>query len=61
MPEQHLDDANIDFLLKQMGSEAVPQGMRRDPLIDLRYLGGGVAGAIELARGHRLRRIAARE
>src|SRR3984885_14538708 len=23
--EQHLDDANIDFLLEQMGSEAVPQ------------------------------------
>ena len=23
--EQHLDDANIDFLLEQMGGEAVPQ------------------------------------
>ena len=61
MSEQHLDDADIDFLLQQMGSEAVPQGMRRDPLIDPRHLGGSMTGAIELARGHRLRRIAARE
>src|SRR6267378_4036245 len=59
--EQHLDDADIDVLLKQMGGEAVPQGVQGDAPVDLRYLGGGVTGAIELARGHRLRRVAARE
>ena len=39
----------------------MPQGVQRDALVDLRHLGGGVTGAIELARGHRLGRIAARE
>src|SRR5260370_5485520 len=57
--EQHLDDADIDVLLEQVGGKAVPQGVQRDALVDLRHLGCGVAGAIELARGHRLRRIAA--
>src|SRR6266478_5929803 len=56
-----LDDADIDVLLKQMDGEAVPQGVQGDAPVDLRYLGGGVTGAIELARGHRLRRVAARE
>ena len=59
LTEQHLDDADIDVLLKQVGGKAVPQGVQRDALFDLRHLGSGVAGAIELARGHRLRRIAA--
>jgi len=59
--EQHLDDANIDVLLEQVGGKAVSQGVQRDVLFDLRHLGSGVAGAIELARGHRLRRIAARK
>src|ERR1700676_20468 len=59
--EQHLDDADVDVLLEQMGGEAVPQGVQRDALVDVRHLGGGVAGAIELARGHWLGRIAARE
>src|SRR5258707_635278 len=57
--EQHLDDADIDVLLEQVGGKAVPQGMQRDALVDVRHLGGGVTGAIELARGHRLGRIAA--
>src|SRR5215472_14584678 len=57
----HLDDADIDVLLEQVGGEAMPQGVQRDALVDLRHLGSGVAGSIELARGHRLRRIAARE
>src|SRR5260221_14327148 len=57
--EQHLDDADIDVLLQEVGGKAVPQGVQRDALVDLRHLGCGVAGAIELARGHRLRRIAA--
>src|ERR1700720_2246168 len=59
--EQHLDDADIDVLLEQVGGEAVPQSVQRDALADLRHLSGGVTGAIELARGHRLGRIAARK
>src|SRR5712691_5973098 len=57
--EQHLDHADVDVLLEQVGGEAVPQGVQRDALFDLRHLGSGMAGAIELARGHRLRRIVA--
>src|SRR5215217_4399072 len=59
--EQHLDDADVDVLLEQVSGEAVPQGVQRDALVDLRHFGRGVTGAIELARGHRLRRIAPRE
>src|SRR5829696_1552075 len=59
--EQHLDDADIDVLLEQVGGKAVPQGVQRDGPVDLRHLSSGVTGAIELARGHRLRRIAPRE
>src|SRR5262249_6706471 len=57
----HLDDADVDALLEQVSGEAVPQGIQRDAIVDLRHLGGGVTGTIELARGHRLRRIAAGE
>jgi hypothetical protein len=59
--KQHLDDADVDVLLQKVSGEAVPQGVQRDALVDLRHLGGGMTGAIELAGGHRLRRIAARE
>src|SRR5438445_10207489 len=52
--EQHLNHADIGVLLKQVGGEAMPQGVQRDALVDLRHLGSGVAGAIELARSHRL-------
>jgi hypothetical protein len=61
VPEQHLDHPDIDVLLQQVGGEAVPQGVQGDALVDPRHLGGSVTGAIELARGHRLCRIAARE
>src|SRR6266702_8215153 len=59
--EQDLDDADIDVLLEQVGGKAVPQGVQRDARVDLRQLGCSMAGAIELARRHRLRRIAARK
>src|SRR3954447_17312434 len=42
--EQHLDHADVDVLLKQMGGEAVSQGVQRDALADLRHLGGGMTG-----------------
>src|SRR5262249_22774297 len=59
--KQHLNHADVGVLLEQVGGEAVPQGMQRDALADRRHMGGRVTGAIELARGCRLRWIAARE
>src|SRR5437660_10346543 len=47
--EQYLDDADVGVLFEQVGGEAVPQGMRRHPLLDPCGLGGGVNGAVELA------------
>ena len=61
MPEQDLDDANIDVLLEQVGREAVAQGVRRHALGDLGHVGGGMAGASELPRRHRVDRVLARE
>ena len=33
--EQNLDHADIDLLLEKMGREAVPERVRRDPLVDV--------------------------
>src|SRR6202167_2447072 len=38
VPEQDLDDADIDAVLEEMGRETVPQCARSDPLGDLRDL-----------------------
>src|SRR3982075_4510200 len=54
VPEQHLDHSDIDVLLEQVGGEAVPQGVERYALVDLRPVGRGMKGAIELTRRHRL-------
>ena len=55
MPEQHLNNADIDILLQEMGGEAVAQGVRADLFADAGDLGvhGGVgAGAVlEAERG----------
>src|SRR5919201_7100628 len=50
VPEQHLDDADVDLLLEQMRREAVPQRVQRDALADLGDLRRGMAGVVELAR-----------
>ena len=50
VPEQNLDDANIDILLEQVGGKAVAQRVRRHPLLDLGRGGGGMNGTIELPR-----------
>src|SRR6516225_9605504 len=57
--EQHLDHANVDALLEQMGGEAVPQRVRRDALGDARQILGGGDGAIELTGGDRIDRVLA--
>src|SRR5437867_3713825 len=61
VPQQHLDHANVDLLLKQMGGEAVPERVERDALVDPSRLRRGMAGTVELACGERLHRIAARK
>src|ERR1700704_723674 len=58
VPEQDLDHPDIDVLLEQMGGEAVPQRMHGYRLTDPGHLGCGVTGTIELARRHRLHRVA---
>src|SRR6202022_3758813 len=45
--EQHLDHADIDVLLQEMRGKAVPQGVKRDALVDLGHVSCRVAGAIE--------------
>src|SRR6201993_1938402 len=59
--QKRLNHANIDILLKQMRSEAVPQRVWRHALLDPRGLGGGTDGAAELAGRQRLHRGAAGE
>src|SRR5215216_3897951 len=56
--EQNLDHPDIDVLLEQMGGEAVPQRMHGYRLTDPGHIGCGVTGTIELARRHRLHRVA---
>ena len=57
--EQHLDDPDVGILFQEMSGEAVPQRMRRDPLLDPGGFGGSVDSAIELAGRQRLDRVAA--
>ncbi len=59
--QQHLDDADVDLLLQQVGGKAVAQRVHRHALVDLGRVGGGVDGAVELARGQRVHRVQARE
>src|SRR4051812_2475306 len=59
--EQNLNDPDVGVLFQQMRGEAVPQRMRRYPLLDSGGFGGGVDSAIELSGRQRLDRIAARK
>src|SRR5215471_3851216 len=58
MAEQNLDDADVGVLFQQMRGEAVAQRVRRHALLDAGGLGSAMDGAIELAGGERLERIA---
>ncbi len=51
VPQQHLDDADVDLLFQEMGRQAVPQRMQRYPLVDAGGFGRRVADAPELAGG----------
>src|SRR5215472_14516035 len=48
VPEQYLNDADIDLLFEQVGGEAVSQRMHGHVLLNLGILGSGMDGAIEL-------------
>src|SRR5690606_4651311 len=48
VPEQRLDDADIDAVLEQVCGKAVPQCVRADASRDLASLGGFDHDAIEL-------------
>src|ERR1700676_5543619 len=61
MTEQHLDHSDIDVLLKQMGGEAVSQGVERYTLVDPGLIGCGVAGAIDLACRYRAHSVLSRK
>ena len=49
MTQKRLDHANIDILLEEVRSEAVPQCVRRHALLDPSGLGRGTDSAAELA------------
>jgi hypothetical protein len=55
--EQHLDHADIDALLQEMGCKTVAQRVRRHPFGDLGHVSGGMNGAVELARGEMVDRV----
>src|SRR3954470_344579 len=57
VPEQHLDHADVDVLLQQVGRKAVAQRVRRDPLGDPGPVSGGMDRAVELTRGERVERV----
>src|SRR5271156_7152709 len=57
MSQQDLDHPDIGVLLQQMRRKAVTKGVRGHRLADLGHLGGGIAGAPELARRHRVDRV----
>src|SRR6267154_1825270 len=59
--KQDLDHPNINVLLKQVGCEAMAQGVRRHALGNLGHVGRSVAGAGKLTRCHRVGRVLARE
>ena len=61
MSEQHLDDFHVDPGLHEMSAEGMPERVRRDPRSETGGIGGGVAGAVELAVRDRQQGILARE
>ena len=61
VPEQHLDDADIDILLEQVGGEAVTQRVRADALADAGDFGCFLDRAVQLPRRDRIGATAPRE
>ena len=61
MPEQDLDDADVDAVLQETGGEAVAQGVRSDPLGDLGSLCRLDDDAVKLPRADRLGGVLSRK
>ncbi len=59
VPEQDLDDADVDVLLQQVRGEAVAQGVRGDPLPDAGGLRSLVDSPVDLAGRDGLQDVAA--
>src|SRR5687768_17850570 len=57
VPEQDLDDADVDVLFQQMRGEAMPERVRGHALGDPGLLRGRMEGAVELARGEGVDRV----
>src|SRR5690348_3993393 len=61
VPEQNLDDANIDILLEQVSGKAVAQRMRADTLLDASGFCGLMDSPVDLARRNGLERVLSRK
>ena len=61
VPQQHLDDADVDILLEQMRGEAVAQCVRADTLLDASGFRCLMNRAVDLARRDRFESSSARE
>ena len=61
VPEQHLDQADVDVLFEQVSGKAVPEGVRCHPLVDPGDRRGDMNRAIKLPRRVRGMGITARE
>ncbi len=61
MPEQVLDDPDVDPLLQEMGGGAVPKGMNGDALVQASDLGGTPTRPLQRARRDRPGRIRTRK
>jgi hypothetical protein len=51
---RNLRHPNVNLLLEQVGGKTVPQGVHRDPLVQLGVGRGGMHGAVELPGAHRV-------
>jgi hypothetical protein len=61
VPEQNLDQTDVDLLLQQVGGKGMAQGVHRNAFLDAGFVGGRVDGAIELAGTQMPDRILARK
>ena len=57
MPQQHLDDTDVDILLVQVRGEAVAQCVRADTLLDASGFRCLMNGAVDLARRNWFERV----
>jgi hypothetical protein len=57
VPQQDLDHPVLGVLLQKKRGKSVTKGLRGHLLADLGHVGGGMTGAPELARRHRVDRV----